>query len=148
MVYIDYEQVKMRFYDTQKRFTNLLLDKERIFTNTLPSGIRYDKDVVQASPTVPLETYVAELEEVEKKLSQARENMKDWEILLSVKEKELRESKDIPDRIYVMRYLDRWGMSRISQNILYSKRQVYRILTKIDKTVEKMSQNVTNDVLK
>ena len=148
MVYIDYEQVKMRFYDTQKRFTNLLLDKERIFTNTLPSGIRYDKDVVQASPTVPLETYVAELEEVEKKLSQARETMKDWEILLSVKEKELRESKDIPDKIYTMRYLERWGISRISKNISYSRSQTYKILKKIDKTVDKMRQNETFYVLK
>lgn len=148
MIYPDYEKTKSKFYNLQRRFAQLMMDKERIYTNTLPSGIRYDKDIVQTSPTVQLENYVAELDEIEKKISQVRDLAKDWEILLSVKERELRQSKEIPDRIYVMRYLDRWGMSRISQNISYSKRQVYRILTKIDKTVEKMSQNVTNDVVK
>lgn len=142
MVYPEYEKTKSRFYDSQRRFAQLLMEKERIFANTLPCGIRYDKDVVQSSPTVPLETYVADLEEIEKKLSQVRDSVKDWEILLSVKERELRESKEIPDKVYVMRYLDKMSVNKVSNNLSYSKRQIFRILNKIEKNIN-MAHNVT-----
>ena len=142
MVYVEYEQVKTRYFESQRRFAHLLMDKERIFASTLPSGIRYDKDVVQSSPTVPLESYVAELEEIENKLSKARETMSDWEILLKVKEKEVRESKEIPDKVYVMKYLEKMSVSKISYSLSYSKRQIIRILKKIEKCI-KMSPNVT-----
>ena len=148
MVYPEYEKTKTKFYDLQRRFAQLMMDKERIYTNTLPSGIRYDKDIIQTSPTIPLENYVAQLEEIEKKITQVKDLAKDWEILLSVKERELRQSNETPDRIYVMRYLDRWGISRISKSIAYSRSQTYKILKKIDKTVEKMTQNETFYVVK
>ena len=143
MVYPEYEKTKSRFYDSQRKFAQLLMEKERIFANTLPSGIRYDKDVVQVTLSDPMERYVGDLEDIEKKLTQVRDAVKDWEILLSVKERELRESKEIPDKVYVMKYLDKMSVGKIAYLISYSKRQVFRILKKIDKSIN-MSLNVTH----
>ncbi len=143
MVYPEYEKTKSRFYDSQRRFAQLLMEKERIFASTLPSGIRYDKDVVQVTPSDPMERFVGDLEDIEKKLSQVRDAVKDWEILLSVKERELRESKEIPDKVYSMRYLDKMSVGKIAYIISYSKRQVFRILKKIEKNIN-MSLNVTH----
>ena len=142
MVYPEYEKTKSRFYDSQRRFATLLMEKEAIFANTLPSGIRYDKDVVQVTPSDPMERYVEDLEDIEKKLSQVRDSVKDWEILLTVKERELRESKEIPDRVYVMRYLDKLSINKVSNNLSYSKRQIFRIINKIEKNIN-MAHNVT-----
>lgn len=136
MVYPEYEKTKSRFYDSQRRFATLLMEKERIFASTLPSGIRYDKDVVQVTPSDPMERYVGDLEDIENKLSQVRDAVKDWEILLSVKERELRESKEIPDKVYSMRYLDKMSVGKIAYIISYSKRQVFRILKKIEKNIQ------------
>lgn len=136
MVYPEYEKTKSRFYDSQRRFAQLLMEKEKIFASTLPSGIRYDKDVVQSTPSDPMERYVGDLEDIEKKLSQVRDSVKDWEILLSAQERELRESKEIPDKVYVMRYLDKMSVGKIAYIISYSKRQVFRILKKIEKIIQ------------
>ena len=76
MVYPEYENTKARFYDSQRRFATLLMEKEAIFASTLPSGIRYDKDVVQVTPSDPMERYVGDLEDIENKLSQVREDRK------------------------------------------------------------------------
>lgn len=143
MVYPEYEKTKSRFYEAQRQFAQLLLEKDRIYANALPSGIRYDKDVVQVTPSNPLERYAIDLENIEKKIAQVRDAVKDWEILLSVKERELRESKDISDRIYTMRYLEKMSVGKIAYLISYSKRQVFRILKKIEKTTN-MSLNVTH----
>ena len=144
MVYPDYIKIKSKFFTLQKKFEELLLTKEKIFADCLPSGIRYDKDVVQTTPSDPMIRYVENLEEVNNKIAQTREALKDWEILLKLKERELRESKVINDRIYVMKYLDQISVSRISGILNYSKRQTYRIIGKI----EKMSQNDTTFMLK
>jgi hypothetical protein len=151
VIYPDYERYKTKYHIIQDRFAEVLMEKERLLTKTLPSAITYDKDKVQCSPdSNPLENYVISLEEkkINEKLNQLRDSLRDWEILLSIKERELRSSSAIQDKIYVYRYIEGHGIGKISSIINYSKRQTYRVLGKIDKTVTKMAQNVTNDVLK
>lgn len=143
MVYMEYVQLKIKFDHAQERQARLLELKEKIFADTLPSGIRYDKDVVQVTPSCPLDKYVVDLERIEKDIAKNRESLKDWEILLTFKEKELRKSKDIPDMIFVLKYLEGVSSGRIPSLVNYSKRQTYRILDKIEKTVTKMAHNGT-----
>ena len=150
MDYLEYERYRLKYNAMQERFASVLLEKERLFTNTLPSGIRYDKDKVQHSvDDNPLEEYVIQMDEkqIDDTLDQMRKTIKDWEMLLEVKERELRKSLSIPDRIYTCRYLDGDGIGKISSSLCYSKSQVYRILRKIEKRCDKMRQNATNYVL-
>lgn len=154
MVYPEYVQYKSKYEELQNRFASLLLEKEKLFTDTFPRGITYDKDKVQCMPDDnPLERYAVTMDEkqIDEKLDTLRRQIKDWSILIEVKENELRKSKDIPDRIFTLRYLDGVSVSRISSIISYSKKQIYRILGKMDKTIsknEKMTRNVTFNVLK
>lgn len=154
MVYPEYVQYKAKYEDLQNRFATLLLEKEKLFTDTFPRGITYDKDKVQSMPDGnPLEHYVISMDEkqIDEKLDTLRRSIKDWNILLEVKENELRKSKEISDKIFVLRYLDGVSVSRISSIVSYSKKQIYRILGKMDKTIsknEKMTRNVTFNVLK
>ena len=154
MVYPEYVQYKSKYEELQNRFASLLLEKEKLFTDTFPRGITYDKDKVQCMPDDnPLERYAVTMDEkqIDEKLDTLRRQIKDWSILIDVKENELRKSKDIPDRIFTLRYLDGVSVSRISNIVSYSKKQIYRILGKMDKTIsknEKMTRNVTFYVLK
>jgi hypothetical protein len=86
----------------------------------------------------PLERYAVTMDEkqIDEKLDTLRRQIKDWSILIEVKENELRKSRDIPDRIFTLRYLDGVSVSRISSIISYSKKQIYRILGKIEKRVK------------
>ena len=154
MVYPEYVQYKSKYEELQNRFASLLLEKEKLFTDTFPRGITYDKDKVQCMPDDnPLERYAVTMDEkqIDEKLDTLRRQIKDWSILIDVKENELRKSKDVPDRIFTLRYLDGVSVSRISNIVSYSKKQIYRILGKMDKTIsknEKMTRNVTFYVLK
>ena len=146
MVYQEYEQIKMRYDEAQERCVNLLLEKEKLFTDTFPKGITYDKDKVQASPeSNPLEKYVMTLDEkqIDEKIDQLTQIIKAWGTLLETKEKEVRKSQCVPDRIYTMRYLDGMGIKKISSVMNYSRSQVHRVLTRIESYLGKMRQNAT-----
>ena len=108
-LYLEYERIKNKYAAVQEQFAQALMEKERLFTRTLPSAIRYDKDKVQNSvDDNPLEDFVisAEEKELDGKISRFRTLLDDWRVLLEVKEAELRKSKDIFNIIYVMRYID------------------------------------------
>ena len=147
MTYLEYERFKVKYNEMQETFAQILMEKERLFTKTLPNAITYDRDQVQTSISGnPLEEYVISMDEkrIDEKLSKTRESLKDWEMLLKMKENELRASYSIPDKIYVCRYIDGYGINKIAKTINYSKSQVYRILSQIDK---KLRQNAKINVL-
>lgn len=141
--YLEYERIKDRYNNFQALFAQVLLEKERLLTKTLPNAIRYDREKVLVSVDGnPLENYMIAVEDegLEEKLSQYRQNLKDWRVLLEIKEGELRKSQEKTDKIYVMRCIDGYGINRIAKIMSYSKSQVYRILDKIYKRCDKMRQ--------
>ena len=108
---------------------------------TLPSAIRYDKDHVQSSPSSNvLDEYVIALDEsqIDSELAKVKELIEDRGRLLDLKEKQLRDSQHINDRVYVMKYLEGYSVNRISKVLNYSRTQVYRILDEIKKRWDKM----------
>ena len=141
MLYLEYEKAKASFSRAQMMFEDALLEKERLFTMTQPKAITYDKDTVQTSPSGDvLDRYVIALEDekIEEKLRPFREYMLNSESLLDVKERELRKSVDVFDRIYVYRYLDGMGIKNIAKTLSFSKSQVYRKLQSIQRRTKKM----------
>ena len=146
MVFVEYERCRIRYLEFQERFAEILLEKERLFTKTQPNAIRYDKETVQTSiDGNPLESYVIALdaEHIDEQLKVLRQNLTDWKFLLECKETELRASREIIDRVYVMRFLEGFGITRICRNINYSRAQVYRVLDRI----KKLRQNETKSMV-
>lgn len=145
MIYLEYEMYKIKYAESQEQFNMILTEKERLFTKTLPIAIRYDKDKVQSSPTGNmLEDYIIAMddEQINERLSQLRQLLSDRSMLLQLKENELRQSRDIPDRVYVHRFIDGHGINRIAKDLNYSKSQIYRILGQIRKRCDKMRKKL------
>lgn len=143
--FIEYERCKAMYGKLQKAFERALLEKERLFTRTLPSAIRYDKDKVQSTVDVnPLEDFVINCEdkELEERIARYRQHLKDWGMLLDIKETELRQSRILLDRVYVCRYLEGLSIKRMCGILNYSRPQVYRKLSQLNK---KMRQNETHN---
>ena len=140
MVYPEYETYKERFLEAQRIFNEALIEKEKIFVMTQPNAIRYDQDKIQVSVSGSiLDSYVIAMEEskIDEKLETFRQLLTDRERLLSLKEADLRKSRDVSDRIYVCRYLEGMRINQISKKINYSKAQVYRLYKQIQSVVEK-----------
>lgn len=143
--FIEYERCKAMYAKLQEAFARALMEKERLFTRTLPSAIRYDQDKVQSTiDGNPLEDFVISLEdkELEERISSYRQHLKDWGMLLDIKEKELRQSRILLDRVYVCRYLDGLSIKRMCGVLNYSRPQVYRKLSQLNK---KLRQNETHN---
>ena len=74
-LYIEFERISNKYSALQKAFTETLLEKERLFMQTLPGAIRYDKDKVQTTADgSPLEDYVVNVDtkELDAKLARYR----------------------------------------------------------------------------
>ena len=140
MGFLEYERAKNKYVEAQKRFDEVLTEKERLLTRTLPSAIRYDKDVVQSSPTdSPLDDYIIQMEQKElyERIKELRAVLEGRERLLQIAEQELRKSHDKMDIIYLRKYVDRWHPHKISKDLNYSKSQVYRLLSQIQTLIKK-----------
>lgn len=144
--YLEYEHIKERYNSVQALFAQVLLEKERLLTKTLPNAIRYDGLKVQSSQDGnPLEEYMISVDDegLDIKLNHYRQALTDWRVLLEIKEDELRKSPEKIDRIYVLKCIDGYGINRILRVTNYSRAQLYRFLERIYKTCDKMRQNET-----
>ena len=134
-LYQEYEQIKARYESIQEAFTALLLERERLFTKMLPNAITYDKDHVLSSVgSNPLEEYAISLDVkgIGEKLARYRQALHDWRDILETKERELRKSQNIIDKIYVLRIIERRGINNISRILHYSSSQVSRIVAELE----------------
>lgn len=144
MVYLSYEAAKKRYLETQKRFEDILSEKERLFSRTQPKATTFDKERVNGGEIRnTFEDYIIEKEktQIDNRLEESKVIMHDCEWLLKLKEQELRHSKHIHDRIYCLKYLDRIRVYKIARRLNYSERQVYRILREIDSNLKHVTKS-------
>lgn len=143
MVYLDYENAKLRYKQSQKRLDDLLTEKERLFIITQPNAIRYDNDKIQVTPKNKLDEYVIALEKVEAEIKSLEMIIATRKRMVEEAEDNLRQSQDQMDAIYLMKYVNGYNVPTISLTMNYSKSQIYRILQVIRKNIINMRQNAT-----
>lgn len=140
-MFLEYELCKRRYLETKKQYDELLQEKENLFSMTQPSAIRFDKEnVISGNPVNPIEKYIIlkEQSHIEERIAEAKKNMLERKEFLELVEKDLRKSKDIRDRIYVCRIIDRMRVRKIRKVVFYSEAQIYRILESIYKEIKEL----------
>lgn len=139
MVYEEYDLYLWQYRATLRQFNDILLRKEELFQITQAKAITYDKDKVSGGVLAnTLDIYITKKDElkIDEAIEEVKSILEDREKLLKTKEKELRESTHLYDKVYRMRYLDRLSPYIIGEKIGYSKTQIYRILKKINKNLK------------
>ena len=140
MIYLEYERFKVKYLEIQNKYNEILTEKENLFTKTQPNAIRYDKESVQGGqPVNGFDEYLIEKESkrIDERLREARQLLDDREKLLRLKEDELRKSRDIINKIYVLKYIDGMHPKKIADSLNYSRSQVYRMLNSIKSAIRK-----------
>ena len=137
MIYQEYEVLKERYRDAQRLYEAVLSEKEELFQRTQPQAIKGKEKVSGGKQTNTFDQYLIQVEEknIDSRLAEAKELMNQRARLLALKREELRSSKEIKDRIYRYRYIEKLKIYRIAQMVSYSDRQVLRILNEIRKTL-------------
>ena len=139
-MYLEYEELRWRYNEALERCNKILEEKEELFARTQPKSVRFDQERVEGTPNAHIfDDYVMTMEKrkVNERLAEARSILDERKHLLEHKEWELRQSKDIKDRLFVLRYLDRWRIRRISKATQYSEAQIYRLLQEIRESLER-----------
>lgn len=138
MIYMVYEEFKNKYLDTQKKFDEILQEKEFLFAKTQPQSPNWDKigdNGNQINNKFDDYLVAKESKRVDERLSEIKSILDDRERLLRLKEQELRNSKNHVDKIYKMKYVDKLNISRIVKASNYSRSQVYRILEDIKHSI-------------
>lgn len=139
MIYIEYEEYKNKYYEIQKRFNDVLNEKEVLFNMTQPASMKYDGEPVKGGVHKNVfDEYLMlkEKKNIDQRLEEIKAILEDRENLLKLKEEELKNSTHIHDKIYRYRYLDRMKIYKISRLIGYSEPQIYRILKTIKNNIK------------
>ena len=143
MIYEEYEAIWSRIRKIEKELFDLINKRDELFSMTQPKSATMDKEIVDGkNPINTMEEYVIQKEYLNEKINQLNQTLDDRYQILKRKREELKLSKNIYDRIYYLRGIERLSVYRISVIIGYSKEQTYRYLRKM-----KMTQNDTKVVV-
>ena len=140
-LYIEYESFKRKYYEAQQNFDTILSEQEKMFSRTQPRSTDFSKEPVNGgTPSNTFEEYMIEKEkkQIDERLNEAKLILNDRGKLVQLKLEELKESKNLYDKVYVAWYIDKIKVFHISRNISYSERQVYRMLKDIKREINKL----------
>ena len=140
MIYIEYEEYKYRYYEVQKKYNQILNEKEELFAKTQPKATQIIGEKTAGGKHVSaFDEYLIQKEKknIDQRLAEVKSILDDRERLVKLKELELRASKDSYDKIYRCRYLDRLTIEKTARLSNYSRAQVFNILRKIKKSIRK-----------
>lgn len=141
MIYLNYDLLRQKYLEAQYRYDVALSEREKLFAKTQPKSVQYDGGPGAGGGEINLfDDYLIEKErrQTDERLAEARQLMNDRKEMLRIKEQELRSSRDLHDKVYRLRYIEKRNIRWIAANTGYSESQVYRILASINKRCEEM----------
>lgn len=139
MIYLEYERYKERLLEAQKFFNDILLEAEELFAITQVKSTKYGRDRVQTSTKRNnFDAYLCAKEAhcIDSRLKEAKKLLEERKYILQEKEKELRQSKDTHDLVYLYKFVDHMRADHIARKLNYSESQIYRIAAKLKEAIQ------------
>ena len=132
-LFIEYHALKKEVDRLNYEFEKLLDKKSRIFAMTQPQASDVTKEMFPSamSSNDKFLLYTIKTEEIDRQIINKKNELGIKRYKLKLKLMDLRESKDILDRIYVYKYVDKLKVGRFYRLTHYSRPQVYRKLEEI-----------------
>ena len=147
MIYEEYETIWNKIRLLEKKLANLIDKRNELFENTQPKTTKYDKELVDGKQiTNMMETYIIEKEYLSERIDLLNQTLDDWYQVLKRKRDELKQSKNLYDKMYYYFCIERLSIRKISYLMNYSESQVYRKLKTMNIEV-KMRKNAKNNTL-
>jgi DNA-directed RNA polymerase specialized sigma subunit len=108
------------------RWLRLKAKHDELESCLLPAAIRYDKDKVQTSPDDPMSRIVAEINELEREMSQVQiaKSKRVEEIYRDIRSVDLEEERTA----LTMRFVNRISVSEIADKMGYSEKRIYQFM--------------------
>jgi len=136
-LYEEHYEILKKYKDAKRIYESKLEKKALLILRTQPGPIDTTKEKVNGGKIEnKIERFVIELEELDPEIQTAKNERDLLAYLLEKKEKELRDSKDIMDRVYTLKYLDKRKARHIAIMINYSLSRTYDLINEIEKKLK------------
>ena len=136
--YIEYERAKEKYRQSIEQYDKLLSEKADLFEKTQPTSPALDHERVTGGERVNKnDNYLIRKEELDEKIAAAHNILEGRKFIMELKKDELKVSKSLHDRIYWYKYIENHKPKAIAMKVGYSEVQIYRILKRIEKNIEK-----------
>ena len=138
-LYMEFVDYRAKYLEAQRQYDEILNEKEQLFETTQPKAVISDKEKISGGKnTNSFDDYLItkERKRIDERLLESKKILDDRELLLKLKERELRESNILIDKIYCMRYLDEIRVCKIARIVNYSEAQIYRALDEIKRSLK------------
>ncbi len=136
MLYEEYEEYKNRYYEVQRKYNEILNEKEELFAKTQPKATKITGEKTAGGKHInTFDDYLIQKERknIDQRLEEIKSILDDRERLVKLKEQELRASSNSYDKIYRCRYIDKLTIEKTARLSNYSRSQVFNILKEIRK---------------
>lgn len=137
-LFVEYHSLKKEVNKLNEELDDLLNKKARIFGMTQPQASDVTKEMFPSamSSNDKFLLYTIKTEELDKQITNKKNELGVKKYHLKLKLMDLRESKDILDRIYVYKYVDKVKIGKFYRLMHYSRRQIYRKLEEIEEKLQ------------
>jgi len=138
LLFEEYEIYKNKHYEVQRKYNEILTEKEDLFSKTQPKATRITGEKTTGGKRVnAFDEYLIQKEKknIDQRLKEVKSILDDREKLVKLKEQELRLSNNPYDKIYRCRYIDRLTIEKTARISSYSRASVFNILKKIKKRI-------------
>lgn len=138
MLYIEYEIYKNKYYEAQRKYNEILNEKEELFARTQPKATQITGEKTTGGKHInTFDDYLIQKEKknIDRRLEEIKSILDDRERLVRLKEQELRASNNSFDKIYRARYIDKLTIEKTARISSYSRSQVFNILKEIRKNI-------------
>lgn len=132
-IYEEYHLLKLEEKNSKRKYEELLDRKaEYYYTRTKPntSNTEIEMSAVSSTSNKMLNTMI-NIEELEEEINCQKNIYGIKQYRLKLKEIELRDSNELLDIIYVMRYIDRMKVKHIANKLIYSHQRIYQLIDEI-----------------
>jgi len=133
-MYIEYHNLLKKYKKAEKKYYDALDEKSKLLYLVTPHGTEV-KEIVNhlsnSSPDEKFNVYAREIEEVDLLINTTRNNKDVLEYELKKKERELRSSTEVHDRVYVFKWIERKKPNQFNRLIGYSISRTYDFIAEI-----------------
>ena len=134
MIYAEYEKMWAVIKKQEKELFELINKRDELFLKTQPKATKLDKEKVDGNKTSNMmESYIIKQESYTRRINQLQVSLDDRYQALNRKREELRASKNVYDRIYYLKYIEKLSTFKIGKMAGYDRTSVWRYLKKIEK---------------
>ena len=144
-MYLEYHELLKQYKDASRRYNESLEERSKLILSVLPKATKAKQIMITGGNTSSdsnLIDYTSEIDEIDRLINQSRNTRDMLNYELKKKEKEMRETGDVYDKIYVFKWIEGRKPRHFNKIIGFSLSRTYDYIAEMK---EKLYKNTKSE---